>query len=358
MKAQDIARMLDAEVVGDGDVEVFKTAKIEEARDGELTFLANPKYRKFVETTAASVILVSETFDVGNVQRTRPLTYLRVQDPYLSFFRILQTLTPPAEELPKGIHPTAVIAKTASIGSNPSIGARVVIGERCKIGANTRIHPGTVIGDDVVVGDEALLYANVTVRERCKVGDCVIVHSGTVIGSDGFGFAPRRDGTYEKIPQLGIVVIEDDVEIGANSSIDRATLGETRIKRGAKLDNLIQVAHNVMIGENTVIAAQTGISGSTKIGNNCVIGGQVGFVGHIEIADRVTIGAQSGISKSITKPGGTYFGYPAKELMKALRMEGALRQLPGVLESLRALEERILDLERELKETRSEVRSP
>lgn len=356
MTAQDIALMLGGELVGDGDVEVSRAAKIEEAREGEVTFLANPKYRKFVETTAASVLIVSKSFDVSSVRRT--LTFVRVQDPYLGFLRVLQTLHPASETLAKGIHPTVVIAGSAVLGSNPSVGANVVIGERCRIGINVRIHPGTVIADNAQVGDGVLLYANVTIRERCAVGNRVIVHSGTVIGSDGFGFAPRGDGTYEKIPQLGIVVIEDDVEIGANCSIDRATLGETRIKRGAKLDNLIQVGHNVTIGENTVIAAQTGISGSTKIGNNCVIAGQVGFVGHLEIADGVTIAAQSGVSKSITKLGGTYFGSPAKEHMKALRMEGALRQLPDVLESLRALAKRVQELERELKEAKSEVRNP
>ncbi len=355
MKAQDIARELNAEIVGDGDVEIVKAAKIEEAQEGELAFLANPKYRRFVETTGASVLLVPDTFDVRSVQRTQPLTFIRVQDPYLGFLRILRILHPPAETLPKGIHPTALVAKSTTIGNNPSIGAHVVIGERCRIGANARIHPGTIIGGDVEIGDDVLLYANVTVRERCRLGSRVIVHSGTVIGSDGFGFAPRDDGTYEKIPQLGIVVVEDDVELGANCSVDRATLDETRIKRGAKLDNLIQVAHNVTVGENTVIAAQTGISGSTKIGKNCVVAGQVGFVGHIEIADRVTIGAQSGISKSITKPNATYFGYPAKEHKKALRIEGALRQLPDLLDSIRALERRISQLEKELREVKSEI---
>ncbi|MEE9186772.1 MAG: UDP-3-O-(3-hydroxymyristoyl)glucosamine N-acyltransferase [Bacteroidota bacterium] len=357
MKAQDIARMLDAELVGDGNLEVSKVAKIEGAQEGELTFLANQKYMKFLETTGASVILVSKTFDVKSVHRTRPLTYVRVADPYLGFLRVLKALNPPVETLPSGIHPTAVIAKSASIGDSPSIGAHVVIGERCRIGANTRIHHGTVIADDVHIGENCLLYANVTVHERCTVDNRVIIHSGTVIGSDGFGFAPRGDGTYEKIPQIGTVVIEDDVEIGANCSIDRASLGETLIKRGVKLDNLIQVAHNVSIGEHTVIAAQTGISGSTRIGDNCMIAGQVGFVGHIEVADGVTVGAQSGVSRSLQTPGGAYFGYPAKEHRRALRLEAALRQLPDVIEALRALERRILEVERDLKEAKPEVHS-
>jgi len=350
--------MVGAEIVGDEALELREVAKIEEAGEGDLTFLANPRYRKFVETTKASAILVSKSFDVRTVRRALPLTYLLVQDPYISFLHVLQKFHPPVEALLKGIHSTAVIAKSATLGENPSVGAHVVIGEQCRIGANVRIHPGTVIGDGVALGDDVLLYANVTVRERCALGSRVIVHSGTVIGSDGFGFLPRKDGTYEKIPQRGAVVIEDDVEIGSNCSVDRATLGETRIRRGAKLDNLIQVAHNVTIGENTVIAAQTGISGSTKIGKNCVIGGQVGLVGHIEIADNVTLGAQSGITKSITKQGSTYSGYPAKEHMKSLRMEGALRQLPELLDTIRTLEKKVQDLEREVREARSEVRSP
>jgi UDP-3-O-[3-hydroxymyristoyl] glucosamine N-acyltransferase len=299
MKLKEIASYLNCEIVGDVDVEINKVSEIQNASKGDITFIANPKYEKFFETTNASAVIVAKNFQ----KRRDDLSLLLVDDPYYAFVKVLKILNPPLELLPPGIHQTAVISKTAILGENVRVGANVVIGERVKIGDNSVIMHGVVIGDDVEIGSDVLIYPNVTVYHKCKIGNRVIIHSGTVIGSDGFGFAPRPDGTYEKIPQVGIVVIEDDVEIGSNCSIDRATLGETIIKRGAKLDNLIQIAHNVVIGENTVIAAQTGIAGSTKIGKNCVLAGQVGIVGHIEIADRTTIAAQSGVSKSITEPG-------------------------------------------------------
>ncbi|HEV8537632.1 MAG TPA: UDP-3-O-(3-hydroxymyristoyl)glucosamine N-acyltransferase, partial [Bacteroidota bacterium] len=220
--------------------------------------------------------------------------------------------------------------------------------ERCSVADNVSIYPGSVIGEDVTIGEGSVLYANITIREQCRIGRRAIVHAGAVIGSDGFGFAPKPDGTYEKIPQRGIVVIEDDVEIGANCTIDRATIGETRIRRGVKLDNLIHIAHNVVVGENTVIAAQSGISGSTKIGKNCVLAGQVGIAGHVEIADHVTLGAQSGVSKSIKASGKTYFGYPAQELHQALRIEASLRKLPELASEVRELSRRCAELEKAL----------
>jgi UDP-3-O-[3-hydroxymyristoyl] glucosamine N-acyltransferase len=248
------------------------------------------------------------------------------------------------------VHPAAIVAKSANIGKDVAIGPGVVVGEHCRIGDNATLYPGVVLYDDVKIGNNSVLHANVVVREQCNIGANVIVHSGTVIGSDGFGFAPKQDGSYEKIPQRGIVVVEDDVEIGANCAIDRATIGETRIRRGAKLDNLIQIAHNVVIGEHTVIAGQTGVSGSTKIGRNCVIAGQVGFAGHLQIADRSTFGAQSGVSRSLLEAGKTYFGYPAKEHRQAFRIEGALRQLPELLVEIRDLQKRVEELESQIKE--------
>jgi UDP-3-O-[3-hydroxymyristoyl] glucosamine N-acyltransferase len=337
MKLKEIASYLNCEVVGDADVEINKVSEIQNASKGDITFIANPKYEKFFETTNASAVIVAKNFQ----KRRDDLSLLLVDDPYYAFVKVLKILNPPLELLPPGIHQTAVISKTAVLGENVRVGANVVIGERVKIGDNSVIMHGVVIGDDVEIGSDVLIYPNVTVYHKCKIGNRVIIHSGTVIGSDGFGFAPRPDGTYEKIPQVGIVVIEDDVEIGSNCSIDRATLGETIIKRGAKLDNLIQIAHNVVIGENTVIAAQTGIAGSTKIGKNCVLAGQVGIVGHIEIADRTTIAAQSGVSKSITEPGKVYFGYPAREHSIALRIEGAIRQLPDLIKEFRDLKGKI-----------------
>lgn len=337
MKLSEIAKILNCELIGDGDVEIKRVAEIQNAVSGDITFIANPKYEKFFDMTRASAVIVAKNFN----RRRDDLSLLVSDDPYFTFVRALKLLNPPVELLPPGIHPRAVIAESAVLGKNVRIGANAVIGERVKIGDNTVIMPGVVIGNDVEIGNDVLIYPNVTIYHGCRIGNRVIIHSGTVIGSDGFGFVPRPDGTYEKIPQVGIVVIEDDVEIGSNCSIDRATLGETLIKRGAKLDNLIQVAHNVVIGENTVIAAQTGIAGSTKIGKNCVLAGQVGIVGHIEIADRTTIAAQSGVSKSITEPGKVYFGYPAREHSVALRIEGAIRQLPELLREFRELKSKV-----------------
>jgi UDP-3-O-[3-hydroxymyristoyl] glucosamine N-acyltransferase len=296
--------------------------------------------------TRASAVVLSKKVET----KRSDLNLIKVDDAYSSFLIVLQKFAPSSVQPPAGVHPTAVIASSAKLGENVAIGVHVVIGEKCTVGGNTKIYPNTVLGDGVVIGDDSLLYANVTVREQCVIGNRVSIHSGTVIGSDGFGFAPTSDGTYKKIPQLGNVVIEDDVEIGANCTIDRATMGETRICRGVKLDNLIHVAHNCVIGENTVIAAQTGVSGSTKIGKQCVIAGQVGFVGHIEIADRITIGAQSGVSKSLRESGKTYFGYPAKEHHEALRQEGAIRQLPELIAVVRQLQKRIEELEAEVKQ--------
>jgi UDP-3-O-[3-hydroxymyristoyl] glucosamine N-acyltransferase len=355
MKLSELTKLVGGEITSGSDIEIERVAKIEEASPGDITFLANPKYKKYLATTFASAVLVEKNTQFKELeQRSKPLHLVRVTDPYISFLRLVDKFCPPAAPLPKGIHPSAVIAKNASIGSHVAIGAHVAIGEHCMVGNNVSIYHGGVLGDNVEIAEESLLYANVAIRENCKIGKRVIVHSGTVIGSDGFGFAPNQEGTYEKIPQRGIVVIEDDVEIGANCTIDRATIGETRIKRGVKLDNLIQVAHNVVIGENTVIAAQSGISGSTKIGKNCIIAGQVGFSGHLTIADRTTIGAQSGIPKSITEEGKIYFGYPAKELQRALRTEAALRELPELLVEFRQLKNRIEELERLLRERTSE----
>ena len=249
------------------------------------------------------------------------------------------------ETVEQGIHPSAVIHETATIGSNCHIGAGVVISKNSTLGENSVIHPGVVIGPDVVVGSNSVFHANVVLREKVKIGNKVILHSGVVVGSDGFGFA-REGQVYHKIPQVGIVIIEDDVEIGANCAIDRATIGATIIRKGVKLDNLIQIAHNVEIGENTVIAAQTGISGSTKLGKNAIVGGQVGFVGHVEIGDGVTVAAQSGVSKSLAS-NSVVFGYPARPIMQAKREEAALRKLPELLKRISELESKLGNLYKE-----------
>lgn len=358
MTLSEIGTIVRGDIEGDGSAGIERLAKIEEAGAGDITFLANPKYTKYLLSTKASAVLIARAVEYKELrERKSPITLVRVDDPYAAFAKLIEVFHPPAAALVSGIHPTAVVPKSAVIGNDAAIGAHVVLGERCRIGDGAVLWHGVVAGDDVEIGEHSVIYANVTIREQCKVGKRVIVHSGTVIGSDGFGFAPKPDGTYEKIQQRGVVVIEDDVEIGANCAIDRATIGETRIKRGAKLDNLIQVAHNVIIGENTVIAAQTGISGSTKIGNGCVIAGQVGFVGHIEIADRTTIAAQSGVHKSVKEPGKTFFGYPALEHPERLRIEAALRQLPEMLNTIRQMQKELETIKEFLKglETRTQV---
>jgi UDP-3-O-[3-hydroxymyristoyl] glucosamine N-acyltransferase len=346
MKLSEIAAIVGGETAGGGDCEIRRLAKIEEAGAGDITFLANPKYRKHLATTAASAVLISPS-DAAEIppDRPSPLLAVCVADPYLAFVRLIDVFYPEAAHPVPGIHATAVLGKGSVTGTGVSIGAHAVIGERCSLGDGAVIGAGAVIGDDVTVGSRSTIGANVTVREQCRVGNNVMIHPGTVIGSDGFGFAPQPDGTYKKIPQRGIVVIEDDVEIGANCTIDRATLGETRIETGVKLDNLIQIAHNVVVGRHTVIAAQTGISGSTRIGEYCAIAGQVGFVGHVHIAEHTTIGAQSGIHKGISEPGKTWFGYPARPIQEQLRIEGAIRQLPELLRTIRDLQKRIEELE-------------
>ena len=346
MKLGDIAAIIGAEVgETEGEIEIRRVAKIEEAASGEITFIANPKYLKHLPSTRASAVIVGGEVALPS-GRVGPVL-LKVDNPYGAFLRVLSTLEPAPDPVPRGIHPTAVVHPSAVLGVDVRLGAHAVVGPGCRLGDRAALGHGVVLGEGVEVGSDTMLHHRVTVRERCRIGSRVIIQPGAVIGSDGFGFAPRSDGTYEKIPQVGIVVVEDDVEIGANTTIDRATMGETIIRRGAKLDNLIQIAHNVVVGEHTVIAAQTGISGSTRLGRNCVIAGQVGLVGHLEIADRTTIAAQSGIHKSITKSGETLFGTPAHPHRQMLRMQGAFTQLPDLLATVRVLQQRIEALEEE-----------
>lgn len=347
MRLADIAALIGARVEGtEGEIEIRHVAKIEEAGAEDITFVANPKYQRFLGATRAAAVIVSPA--VAEAAGSPGPVLLRVEDPYGAFLRVLATLEPLPDPVPPGIHPTAVVHASAVLGSDVRLGAHVVVGPGCRLGERVALGHGVVLGEDVEVGDDSLLHHRVTVRERCRIGQRVIIQPGAVIGSDGFGFAPRADGSYEKIPQTGIVVIEDDVEIGANTTIDRATLGETVIRQGAKLDNLIQIAHNVVVGEHTVIAAQAGVSGSTRLGRHCIIAGQVGFVGHIEIADRTTVGAQSGVHKSVTRPGETLFGYPAHPHRQSLRMQGALTHLPDLLGTVRMLEQRVAELEKAL----------
>jgi UDP-3-O-[3-hydroxymyristoyl] glucosamine N-acyltransferase len=313
--ARQIADVLNGKVEGDPEVVVSRLAKIEEGLPGTMTFLANPLYTPHIYTTKASIIIVNEDFVPA-----QPIagTLIRVENAYTSFAKLLEIFQN-LQSGKKGISPHAFISKSAIIGEDVYIGEFVSVGENAVIGNQVHLYPQTFIGDNVTIGDKTTIFAGVKIYHDCVVGSDCTLHAGIVIGADGFGFAPQADNQYKKVIQAGNVVIHDNVEIGANTTIDRATLGSTVIHRGVKIDNLVQLAHNVEIGENTVIAAQTGISGSTKIGKNCMIAGQVGIVGHLNIGDNVKIGAQSGIEHDI-KDGDVFLGTPALEAGKTRRL--------------------------------------
>lgn len=341
--ALQLATMLDGKLEGNPEVKVSNIAKIEEAADGMLSFIANPKYEEFIYTTQASVLIVNETLVT---ERPVKPTLIRVKDAYSSFALLLEKYKQMVGNK-TGIQQPSYIPSSVKVGENVFVGAFAYLGEHVVLGDNVKIYPGVYLGDNVVVHNDAVIYPGVKVYDNCVVGKRVILHAGCVIGGDGFGFAPQPDGTYKKVPQIGNVVIHDDVEIGANTTIDRATMGSTVIRQGAKLDNLIQVAHNVDIGTNTVIAAQTGVSGSTKVGQNCVIGGQVGMVGHIQIADGTKINAQSGLSKSIVDQNTSLNGSPAFDYKSSLKSQAIFRNLPD-------LDRRVKELEAMVKQLLSE----
>jgi UDP-3-O-[3-hydroxymyristoyl] glucosamine N-acyltransferase len=305
-KAQQIADILEGEVVGNPDEEVFKLSKIEEGEKGSLTFLSNPKYNAFLYTTDASVAIVNKSFVPEKEVRT---TLIKVADAYSSFSKLLEFYNE-VKNNKLGREVPNFVSESAKIGENEYIGAFVYIGENVLIGKNVKIYPNSFIGDNSSIGDNTVIFAGVKIYSDTQIGTSCKIHAGVIIGADGFGFAPGKEGVYKAIPQIGNVIIEDHVDIGAGSTIDRATLGATIIRKGVKLDNQIQIAHNVEVGQNTVIASQTGISGSTKIGTNCMIGGQVGIAGHLKIGNNVKIYAQTGVSKDI-KDGEIIFGTPA-----------------------------------------------
>jgi len=337
-----IAEIADGELAGDGSVPIRGVSRIEEAKTGDISFLANAKYIKYLEHSQVSALIVPKTIELDS-----DLPLILVDNPYFAFLKVVSVFYPQKPLIEKGVHKTAVIADTSKIGMDVSVGAYVVIGENCTIGNHSVIMPGVVLGYNVIVGESCVIHANVSLREGVKLGNRVILHNGVVLGSDGFGFT-EEGGQYHKIPQVGTVVIEDDVEIGANTVIDRSMLGETRICRGAKLDNLIQIGHNCTVGDHTVISGQTGLSGSTHIGKYVRVGGQAGFRGHIHIGDRAAIGAQAGVSKDV--PEGTMVsGYPAKPHREELRMEAAVRRLPEMLSKFKMLQKRVQDLEEKLK---------
>lgn len=342
IKIREIASFIDGEIFGDDKIEIENVAKIEEAKSGDLTFLYLPAYEKYFHSTKASVIIVKPEFE----RSRKDISYIVVSSPEKAFFSIIRKYFTPQFPL-SGIDQTAFIDSTAKLGNNVAIGKNVVISPGCIIGDNTKVFHNTVIMDNVIIGNDCLVFSNVSIREKCKLGNRVIIHSGTVIGSDGFGFNPDSNGVYQKIPQIGNVIIEDDVELGSNVSVDRAAIGSTIIKRGSKIDNLVQIAHNVTIGEDTVISAQAGISGSTKIGNHCILAGQAGLVGHIEIGDNVVITAQTGVSKSILKPG-YYMGFPAMEIKSYQKLQAQLRLFPEYIKRIKELENQVQNLKDQL----------
>ncbi len=342
--AKQIAELINGTIEGDPEVAVSSFGKLEEATEGQLAFLANPKYEEFLYSTNASIIIINSSLEV---EKKLNATLIRVPDAYSSFAVILTAYSEIAKANLTGIQDPSYISSSATLGENIYIGAFSYIGENVKIGKNVKIYPQVFLGDKVIIGDNSIIYPGVKIHHDCEIGQNVSIHAGCVIGGDGFGYAPQKDGSFKKVPQIGNVVIEDNVEIGANTTIDRSTIGSTTIKSGAKLDNLIQVAHNVEVGMNTVIAAQSGISGSTKIGKSVMIGGQAGIVGHIQIADGTKINAQSGVAKSIKTPNTAVTGSPAYDYTQSLRSQILSRNLPVLEKRIKQLEELVEQLKKE-----------
>lgn len=339
--ARQIAEFVGGRVEGNPDAKVNTFAKIEEGKNGAISFLSNPKYTQYLYTTEASIVLVN-----NDVELEKPVsaTLIRVENAYECVAKLLQ-MYEAAKPKKKGIDTPSFVSPTATIGKDVYIGAFAYIGDGTTIGDGTRIYPNSVVGDGVRIGADSTIYPNVTIYQGCVIGNNVTIHSGAVIGADGFGFAPNTDG-YDKIPQIGIVTIEDNVEIGANTCIDRSTMGSTVIRKGVKLDNLIQVAHNVEIGENTVMSAQVGIAGSTKVGAWCMLGGQVGLAGHIHIGDKTFLGAQSGVPGNI-KGNETLIGTPPMEPKAYFKSQAIFRRLPELYKQINELQKQIAELKKQ-----------
>lgn len=333
--AQQIALLIQGKIEGEVTAVVEQFGKIESAMPGEISFLANPKYEDFLYTTKASVIIVNESLVL---KKQVAATLIRVPDAYAAFAILLTKYQEMKNENLVGIQSPCFIASTAKLGEQNFVAAFAYVGENVQTGKHVKIFPNAVLGENVIIGNNVTIHAGVIIYSDCVLGNNITIHAGSIIGSDGFGFAPKEDGSYQKIPQLGNVIIEDDVEIGSNTTIDRATIGSTIIKKGVKIDNLIQIAHNVEIGENTIIAAQVGISGSTKIGKGVMMGGQSGTIGHVIIAEGIKIAARTGITKDFKEAGITLSGYPAREQSAFLRAQVAQKNLP-------ALEKRVKELE-------------
>ncbi len=337
--AKQIAELINGRIEGDENAVVSTFSKIEEGKPGAISFLSNPKYTHFLYETQSSVVLVNE-----DVKLERPVnaTLIRVDNAYECVAKLLQ-LYESMKPQKTGIDPLAFISPKAKIGKDCYIGPFAYIGDDVEIGDRTQIYPHATIFDKAIVGNHCIIYPNVSIYHDCHIGNNVIIHSGSVIGADGFGFAPNADG-YDKMPQIGIVTIEDDVEIGANTCIDRSTMGSTYIRKGAKLDNLIQVAHNAEVGENTVMAAQVGVAGSTKIGKWCMFGGQVGMAGHISIADHTTVGAQAGITNTVRESGQTIIGSPAWDARGFMKSAAIFRRLSDMYQNIQKLQKEIEEL--------------
>ncbi|MCM8811473.1 MAG: UDP-3-O-(3-hydroxymyristoyl)glucosamine N-acyltransferase [Candidatus Omnitrophica bacterium] len=338
-RLKELARLVSGEVVGDGNTLITGICGIKEARAGDITFIANSKYQHLLQTTQASAVITSR--DV----QTAPKPIIRTDNPSLAFSKLVSHFVPSVQKHPSGVSPRAFIGKGVRVGKGAAVGPFAVVEEGASIGDRTVVYAGAYIGRDASVGNDCLIYPHVTIRERVEIGHRVIVHSGSVIGSDGFGFATVQ-GVHHKIPQIGTVIVEDDVEIGANVTIDRARFGKTLIGRGTKIDNLVQIAHNVIVGPNSILVSQSGISGSTVLGSNVVLAGQAGLVGHITIGDNVMVGGQSGVTKSVP-PNTHVWGIPAKPLAKAKRINAVVQRLPELHKTVEMLEQRIEELERE-----------
>ncbi len=341
--AKEISKLVNGKVEGDPKTEVSNFSKIDEGQPGTLTFLANPKYEKYLYTTEASIILVNE-----DLEPEHPVdkTLIRVKDAYSALAQLMDVYQKQKKQR-KGIAKNANISSSAQIGKNAYIGNTVVIEDQASIGDDVQIHPQVYIGENVHIGNGTILYPGVKIYDDCQIGDNCTIHSGVIIGGDGFGFAPNTENNYAKVPQIGNVIIEDHVEIGSNTTIDRATIGSTIIRKGVKLDNLIQIAHNVEVGENTVIVSQAGIAGSTKIGKNCIIAGQVGIIGHLNIGDNVKIAAQSGVTKDI-EDNQVVQGSAAFDFAQYQKVYVVFRKLPE-------LRKQVIDLAKEIKEIKTKI---
>lgn len=336
--AEQIANVIGGRVEGNKDAKVHTFAKIEEGTEGAISFLSNPKYTHYLYNTKSSIVIVNEDLEL---EKDVDATLIRVKNAYESIAKLLQ-IYEASKPKKTGIAPQAYIAPSAKLGNNCYVGPFAYVGEGAEIGDGCQIYPHAVIGDNVKVGTNCIFYPNTTIYQGCKIGNNVTIHAGSVIGADGFGFAPSADG-YDKIPQIGIVVIEDNVEIGANTCVDRSTMGATVIHKGVKLDNLVQVAHNVEIGENTVMSAQVGIAGSTKVGSWCMFGGQVGLAGHITIGDKTFLGAQSGVPGSL-KGGEELIGTPPMNPRAYFKSQAIFRRLPDMYKDLNDAKKKIEEL--------------